>query len=785
MRALDAKLRRDLWHLRAQASAIALLIACAVATLVASATTWQALARTQEAYYASHRFPHVFAEARRAPREVAARLAALPGVAEVEARVAAWGTLAPADGDPLPATGRLLGLPPGGPRLSRPHLRQGRLPAGPGEALVGEAFAEARGVGPGAPLSVVVNGARLRLRVVGVALSPETIYTVRPGDLFPDDRHFAVLWVPEAELAAALDLRGAFDEVGLVLGPGADEAAVLAGVDRLLAPWGGAGAIGRDRQVSHRFLTDEIGQLRTLAAVLPTIFLGVAAFLVSLVVSRLVAAERPQIGMLKALGWSSAAVAGHYARLVAAIALAGAALGAAGGLWLGQALARVYAGYYRLPALRTEGDWPVVAWSAALALLAALGGAAGALRRALRLPPAEAMRPEAPPSYRPGPLERLGLAGWLSPGARMVVRGLARRPVRSALATLGLACAVAVLVVAAFMGDAVELLVRRQLADAQRQDLSVTFTGPAPPAALAALRALPGVRAVEPLRTAGAVLRHGHRRSRTALTGLEPGADLARLVGADGAVVPVPPQGVVLSRQLAATLGVTPGGWIEAEVTEGRRPVLRLRVAATVDDLVGTAATLSRHELGARLGEPGLVTGAALAVDPARAEEVAARLARWPGVLAATSRGATLAALHRLLDELLLTYVTVLSLLAAGIAAGVAYNTGRITWAERERELATLRVLGITRGEAWRLLAGEALALLVGALPLGALLGAGFVAVVAATTANEFFRIPAVVAPRTVALAMLGTAAAVALVTLVARRWIARMDLVAALSTRE
>jgi putative ABC transport system permease protein len=230
---------------------------------------------------------------------------------------------------------------------------------------------------------------------------------------------------------------------------------------------------------------------------------------------------------------------------------------------------------------------------------------------------------------------------------------------------------------------------------------------------------------------------------------------------------------------------VAPGDELLVEVTEGRRPRLAFQVAATVDDLVGVAATVSRAHLGARLADPGVITGAVLAVDPVRAAEVEARVAGLPRVLSATSRGALLVALRAMLDELLTTYMAVIFLLAAGIAAGVVYNTGRIAWAERERELATLRVIGLTRGEAWRILAGEMLALLLGALPLGALLGAAFVAFTAATAGNDLFRLPAVVAPRTYAVAALVTAAAVGVVALAARRWISRMDLVASLSTRE
>lgn len=785
MRALDHKLLRDLWALRAQAAAVVVLCACGVATLIGSVTTWRALERSQAAYYESHRFPDLFAAVRRAPRPLADRLAALPGVAEVEARVGGYGTLSldRAPGEAI--TARLLSQPAAGSRLDRLHLRAGRGPAAPGEAAVGEGFAQAWGLGPGERLSVVVNGRRERLTVVGVAVSPGTIYAIRPGEVFPDDRHFAVLWVDEPTLAAALDLTGAWNEVGLVLAPGASAAAVTAAVDRLLAPAGGAGAHGRGEQVSHRFLTDEIRQLKGMAAAVPAIFMGVAAFIVSLALSRLVATQRAQIGMLKALGWSGAGVAGHYAGLVAGMALPGGLLGVAGGLAMGRGLAVLYARYYRLPALRFEGDLGVLLLAVALAVGAALLGAAGALRRALALPPAEAMRPPAPPAYRPGWLERLGLSRWLSPPGRMVARGLARRPLRVALAALGLSTAVAVLLLAGFWEGSVELILRRELVEAQRQDLTVSFTAALGPEALAELRALPGVLAVEGIREVTAVLRHGHRSYRSGLRGVDPEARLGRLVAADGAVVPVPPAGLVLSRQLAALLDVAPGGAITVEVTEGRRPVLTLPVVATVDDLLGAGATMARPALAAALGEGPRCTGAWLAVDPALAGQVRSRLSARPGVLGTAWRGATMTAVRATLDDLVGAYLAVITAISAGLAAGVVYATARVAWAERAPELATLRIIGFTRAEAWRILAGEVLALLLGALPLGVALGGLAIRATAAAMSNDLFRIPVVVERGQVALAVGVTTAATLAVVLLAARWVARLDLLDGLDRRE
>ncbi len=783
--ALDRKLARDLGRMAVQALAIAVLVGCAVAVFVGSTATWRALSRSQARYYEDHRFAQVFAEAPRVPEPAAGRIAELPGVAEVETRVAAPATIE-LPGSRESATARVLSLPEGGARLNRPHLRAGRdlAPGATGEALVSEGFAVANGLSPGDRLFAVVNGRRQGLRIVGIAISPEVVYAIRPGDVLPDDRHYGIVWMAREALAAAMDMEGAFDEVSLVLGPGANEAEVVAGVDRILAPYGGAGAFGRDRHVSHRFLTDEISQLKSMAAVMPAIFLGVASFLVSVVLSRLVATQRQQIGMLRAVGYSAAEVGLHYAKMVAAIALAGSALGALGGIAMGKGLVRTYADFYRLPAVVFEGDLAVVLLAGGLALAGSLAGALGAVRAAARLPPADAMRPAPPPTYRPTIVERLGLGRLLAPAGRMVLRDLGRRPVRALLSSLGLAFAVAILLVAWFANDALDLMFLRVFG-AERQDATVTFTAPLSEDAVVELGRLPGVLRAEPFRAVPATLRSGHRSYRTAVTGVDPGAELSRIVSPDGAVVPLPPRGLVVSAKLAEILRVRPGGEVTAEVLDGRRPVRTLPVAAVVEDFLGVRATASRPWLAEALGEGPLVSGAWLAVDAAAADGVQARLRGAPRVAGVTMRAATIAAYRKMIEEFMYVYLGVVAALALAIAAGVVYNAARVTYAERERELATLRVVGFTRGEVWRIVAGEMAIHLAGAIPLGSLIGLGFVHATAAGTSTDLYRLPTVIGRATYANAALAVSFAVGVVLLVALRWIRRLDLVEVLKSRE
>ncbi|MFY3744164.1 FtsX-like permease family protein [Anaeromyxobacter sp. Red801] len=786
MSALDHKAWHDLGRMRGQAVAVGALIASAMAVWVTTVLTERAMLRTRDAYYARQRFADAFASVRRAPEPVGARLAAIAGVAEVETRVIWPGRLDLPDG--RRARAMFVSLPDRAPpRLNVLAVRAGRLPL-PGErgvAVLTEGFAVANRLGPGDALGAVVNGRRTRLRVIGVALSPEYVYAVGPGMLFPDDRSFGVVWAPRTDLAEAAGLDGAFDAVALRLGPGAAEADVLAAVDRVLEPWGGAGAHGRRDQTSHRYLSDELTQLRALALVMPAIFLGIAAFLLSVIVSRLVAQQRPQVGMLKALGYSDLALAVHYAKLVGAVVAAGAAAGAVGGALLGRGLARMYAEFYRFPFLVYADAPAVVASGAALCALAALVGVAGAVARAARLPPAEAMRPEPPAAFRATGLDRLLARPGVPPAWRMVLRNLSRRPVRAALSALGIASGIAVIVLAGAMQDELRHLLGVYFRDARREDAIVVFSEASGADALAELRALPGVRAVEPFRGVPATLRSGPRRHRTELAGLEPGARLWRLVDARGREVPVPPAGVVLSSQLARMLGVGPGDTVLAEVHEGRRPVLALPVAALVDDFVGVSATVSRARLDAALGDGPRASGALLALAPGAGPEVEARLAERPRVAAVTLGEELRRSMEAVIGRFMGGVVAVLAGFALVLAGGVVYNAARVAHAERQRELATLQVLGFTPGEAWRILAGELAVLVLLAIPAGCALGLGLATLSSRLVSSDLFRLPVVISPGTWARAVGVVCAASGLLVLLARRWVGDVDLVEVLKARE
>lgn len=788
MRAIDRKLLRDLWRLKGQVGSIAAVIGCGVMTVVAMRSTYASLYATRAAYYDSARFGDVFASLRRAPDPVGVRLAAIPGVSAVQTRIAEPVTL-DVRGLDAPASGRLVSVPvPGGPAVSTLHLRRGRLldPTAGDEVILSDRFAEANALLPGDSISAVINGHWRRLHIVGIALSPEYIFEASSVlDLFGDPRRFGVLWMRDKVVASAFDMNGAFNDVAMTLAPGASEREVIARVDAILRTYGGVGAFGRDEQLSARMLSDELLQLSVFGSALPVIFLVVAAFLLHIVLTRLISTERDVIGVLKAFGYATATVAWHYVRFALAAVGIGALAGVGAGVWLGKGYTALYAEFYRFPLLRLHIEWGTAAGAILVSGGAALLGAFSAARRAALLAPAEAMRPDSPLQFRPMLLERLRLAHLVPPSIRMILRNLERRPGRTFASTIGIALAAAMFILGWFSFDSIMYLMEQQFSRAEREDVAVTLVSTRGASAAFALGRLPGVTRVEAFRATPVRLIHGSVQRRVGLQGLAPDAQLRRALDANGALHAMPPDGLVLSAILAEILRLTPGDTVTVELSEYgdvRRDVV---LAGVVEDLLGTAAYMAPAALDRLLREAPAMNGAYLSVGAGNVDSVTARLKRIPAVAAATTRLATINSFRDLVARSLVYSIVLIVSFATVIAMGVVYNGARISYSERARELASLRVLGFTAREATVLLLGEQAIVTAIGIPIGLWLGDLASWRFADAFRSELYRLPVVILPRTFLFAALVVAVSAVFAGLLMRRRVYRADLVRVLKTRE
>ncbi len=786
--ALDRKLVRDLGGLLGQGITIALVVGAGIGGFIALRATFTSLQSSQAEYYEQYRFGHVFAQVHRAPSSLVSRLEAIPGVALAYPRIVEP-VRVPLEGVIQSPVGQVVSLPPGGEApLNAVLLREGRFPAAgrEDEALLLDIFAQRWGFSVGDTVRVILSGNLRPLRITGLATSPEFIYPLPSGgSLIPDDSRFAVFWMDARGVAPLIQMEGAFNDLVLRTHPGTNEREVLASVDALLDPYGGRGSYGRALQPSHFILEGELDQLRQFALVVPIIFLGVAAFLLNVVLSRLLHLQRTQIAALKALGYLNREIGLHFLKMVSGVVMAGAVLGVLVGQWLGGAMTQLYGSFFGFPVLEFRMGWDGPLLGVGVALAAGFLGAFGSLRRILALSPAEAMSAPPPARYRPTLLERMGLGHLLGASGRMVLREIGRRPVRTVLSAVGIALSLGIVVVGRFSVDALDVLIEEQFYRAWREDVTVTFVRPLPERAVRELLPMPGVLHAEGVRITPARIFSGHRWRDIPLLGYPADAQLRQLLDGRGAVHPLPPGGVVLTEKLGEILGVGVGDSVRVRLREGRPGDVDLVVTGVVDEMFGLQGHMRLGDLNALLAEEPRVSQALLTVDPAGLERLERRLATLPGVADVGSRAALIQGFREQSGELLTVMTLILTAFATVIAAGVVYNNARVAVSVRERDLASLRVLGFTRREISSVLLGELGVQVALAIPLGLWVGYRLSVGIAGTVDPERYRLPIVISPESYGYAVGVVLAASAVSALLVRRRLDRLDLIGVLKTRE
>jgi len=787
MRILDIKLFRDLWRLRAQSLAIALIIAAGIGMVIMSMGMIRSLDETRLAYYDRYRFADVFAPVSRAPEDLADQARAIPGVAVAESRLTAIATINMA-GIEEPVSARVHSVPMSGqPVLNRLVLRSGRWinPRRADEALVSEQFFKAARLKLGDALATQIRGKRIPLRIVGTVLSPEYVYAIAPGQIFPDNSRFGVLWMAREPLAAALDMDGAFNDLLLKLQRGADQGEVIRRLDLLLGRFGGVAAYGREQHISDRFVLNELDQLRTMTGFLPPVFLGVAVFLLNIVLGRLVETEREVIGLLKAFGYRNWTIAAHYMELACLLSLCGLALGIGLGTWLGHGTATMYQEFFVFPFLQFSSGLDVYAIAVFAAVGAVLLGSATAVQRAIGLSPAEAMRPPKPQTYGGVVANWLAKARQLDEPTRIILRDLARQPVRSGLSVIGIAFALALYITSAGSTDNVEKMIDLAFGQAERQDLTVTLAEPRDRRVLFELAAIPGVRKVEVIRSTAARLRTGKTVERQAITGVPTGSDLSRMIDLHGRPVVPPEFGMLIASSLANKLRVGRGSVLDIQISEGRQAHFPIMVAGIVESPVGSPAYMSLDTLNRLLSEGNTVSSAALAVDPRQMDRVYTRLKVSPMIAGVASRNATLSGIRTTIARNMGLVSLFISGFAMMLVFGVVYNAGRIMLSERARDLASLRVLGYRQTEVSYVLLGALAILALAALPIGSAIGIALSRALMQSFSNDLFTIPFGMRAATIAKGWLVVLAATFATMMLIKARVDHLDLVEVLKTRE
>lgn len=787
MKALDRKLLRDIGKMKGQIVAVGLVMACGLAMMIMARSLILSLESTRTAYYSEYRFADVFCNLKRAPNALRERLREIPGVAAVETRTVASVRM-DLPGLSEPADGTIVSLPDDRPMdLNRVFLRTGRFPevGKANEVVVSEAFAKAHGFVPGNVVDVIMRGGREQLKIVGVGLSPEYVFEARPGEALPDNKRYGVFWMNERDLATAYDLDGGFNNVIVDIAPGVKPAPVMAELDRLLEPYGGLIAYDRTDHASAKQLDDEIAILNGLSVAFPIVFLSIATFMTSAVLARLIRLQREQIAQLKAFGYSSRQVGFHYLKFALVIVAIGLVTGGIAGGWLGSNVVSLYQKFFKFPSLTFHPDYTAIGLAFAVSTAAAMLGVAGAVRQAMKLPPAEAMRPEPPAEFRPSFVERLGIQKLVSPSMRMALRNLERKPWQAVFTALGLALATGIPIVPGAMRDGINYLLDFQWTLAQRQDVTVSLIEASSPSAFNDLRHLPGVILAEPFRSVPVRLRFGHRTHRLAVTGVPRDILLNRALDQNGKPLPLPPDGLLISKKLAEMLGAHAGDSLTLEVQEGRRPQRQVPVYGLITDYSGLSAYMDIDALRRLMQEGDTISGAHLSVDAREWANFLEEVKEVPRIAGVGIKASVRESFRETTAESVNLIQGIYFMFSVIVAFGVVYNSARISLSERSVDLATLRVVGFTNREVAGVMIGELAMLTAIALPVGLWIGGHLANSIVQSASTETIRLPLILTHQTYATAILIVLVSAGVSFAVVGRRIKQLDLLGVLKARE
>lgn len=784
---LDRKLLRDLTKMKGQVVAVSLVMACGLAMMIMTRSLIMTLEGTRDAYYQRNRMADVFGSLKRAPLSMAEQLARIGGVAAIEPRVVVDANL-DLPGVPEPATAHIVSIPDDRPMvINQVFLRAGRMPQHDArrEAVVSEAFAEANHIGPGDSVVAIINGRRDNLIVTGIGLSPEFVFEARAGETLPDNKRFGVFWMNYHAVAVAYDLDGAFNDFCVDLAPGAEPGPAIAEMDRLLANYGAFGAYTRRDHASASRLQDELRVLHALSVAYPVVFLSVAAFMVNALLARIIRLQREQIAQLKALGYSSWNVGWHFLKFAFVIVILGTIIGGFAGRFMGGGLVNLYTMFFKFPSLHFQMDYSALGLALGVSACACALGVASVVWQAVKLPPAEAMRPEPPVDFKPSVFERLGLTRWFSPAFRMALRNIERKPMQALFTVAGLSLATGLMVLPGSMADSIDYLLTYQWNDVQRQDVVAFLREPGSPGALHDLEHLPGVMRAEPLRSAQARIRYGHHSRKLAITGMPRDADLNRLLDAKGRPITLPSEGIVMSSKLAEILGAKLGDLVSVEIIEGRRTKRNVPIRGLIEDFAGVAAYMDIDALRRLLLEGATISGAYLTVDQARWADFMREIKDTPRAAIVLVKKDQLAAFRNTTGQSIGIIRKLYLTLAVIVAFGVVYNSARIALSERSRDLATLRVIGFSQGEVASVLLGELTILVLAALPVGLLFGRGLATFIISAISTETIRMPLMISTFTQASAVLVVMLAALCSFAVVSRMLRKLDLVGVLKARD
>ncbi len=774
MNTLRKKLRRDLGRQKAQFVAVTITVFLGITMFGATYDSFQNL----EASYAQTATEFTFANLTVVGGDVtqfAAEQTDHPSVEVVSTRTVAD---LPFRLGETKLFGRVVGIPETGPVVNEVLVLEGSGLTGPDSVLMEEHLANHFDITPGDTFEIQTPSGWTVVRVTGLIASPEYIWPAASRqEIITTPDNFGVVFATETAARALSGIDGPNE--ALLYYAGGDENAALS--ESLTADAYSLGALEvftRAEQPSNAALEEDLKGFEELGLFFPILFLTAAAMAAYVMITRLVHAQRPQIGILLANGFTKRQVLRHYLGYGLIPGLIGSIPGAIAGVLLARVITGVYTDFISVPVTVIE-FYPSTLFAAIfLGLLATIVAALAPALAASRLSPAESMRGSTPPGRGRAslaerlvpPLRRLPIR-W-----RMTLRGIERNPRRTIYTVIGVVLSLTLILVSWGMLDTIETLLERQFVEIQKEDARVYFSAPAGPTDLTALRNIEGVASVEPSLELPVAIEAQGERYETFLVAVEEDTEMRVFFTGRASTTTLPADGVLVAIGVANSLDVVAGDPVSVTVG-GFDLELDTQISDIVDEPLGSMIYISESYAEELAGFQLPATSALLTYENgASSSDIRNQIIELPQVAAFEDANA----IYNIAKDFMgLFYVFIGVMLAFGAAMAFAliFNTMSVNIAERSREVATLLAVGTKRSMISRLITTENLLVAAIGIPLGLIVGYLTSAAAMASFQSDMFRFELYVRPLT----FVWSALAILIVALISQwpglRAVRRMDI--------
>jgi putative ABC transport system permease protein len=706
------KMIRDIWDNKGSyiACLVIVLMGLIVFTSVSIVSTNLELAK--DTFYMEQNFAHGFAELVSMPEANMERLAHIEGIREINGRIvkevrlndsqreeSVYLKLVSVDlPDPRPVNDVRL--------LAGTELEPGKL-----LAWIDNQFFAANNLELGDSLEIIVGGKSREITIAGVGMSPEFTYPIRGAELYPNPEQYGIAFLPLADMRMLFpDLAGQVNDVVFTLETGADYEEVRDRLEPELELYGLLKIYPREDQISHIIMTQEVEGQKAAAKSFPLLLLSIAGIILYIMLKRLVEQQRGQIGILKGLGYTRGEIALHYLSYALAVGAGGGLLGGLIGIWLATPLTDLMMEFFNVPIVYEGFSWFYLGQGLLLSLAVFLISGYNGAKYALKLKPAEAMRPPAPPIGKKFILEKIRFfSAMLTMQGKMAIRNISRNKGRSFFIFLGIMLCCAIVAVTWSFNDLVDKLIFYQYDQVETYDAKVTLTAPVAMApALRELEGNPEVRWVEPLAEIPATLSYRWREENVAVLGIAQESSLYNILDAQGKKIAPPKHSLILSERLAQKLNADKGSILELESPFLRgEDKVQVEVSRIIPQYLGMNAYMELSALGELLGQGELATSLLINVNNDEGILTLRDRYRESAVIAGIDSREEQMGVARELMETFGSMIYMYVLVGVVIGFAIIYSSSFIVLSERSWELASMRVLGMTATEVFSVITFE------------------------------------------------------------------------------